>query len=232
VLAGCELPRFGAPDPASQQGRDTLHLWQAAVIAALAVAALVWILVLTAAIHFRRRNDDIPSQSAHNTRIEAVYTAVPLVIVAVLFAATLRTEARVSEVAGQPDLEIDVVGFQWQWQFTYENLGVVVVGDDPANLPELVLPVGAKVRFVLRTNDVIHSFWVPGFLYKRDLIQGVGNVIDVDVDRVGTYDGRCAEFCGLDHYRMTFTVRVVEPDEFEQWLVDQGSSVVTESSVP
>jgi cytochrome c oxidase subunit 2 len=209
-----------------------LHLWQAAVIAALAVAALVWILVLTAAIRFRRRNDDIPSQSAHNTRIEAVYTAVPLVIVAVLFAATLRTEARVSEVAGRPDLEIEVVGFQWQWQITYEKLGVVVVGDDPANRPELVLPVGAKVRFVLRTNDVIHSFWVPGFLYKRDLIQGVDNVIDVDVDRVGTYDGRCAEFCGLDHYRMTFTVRVVEPDEFDQWLVDEGSSAVTESSVP
>jgi cytochrome c oxidase subunit 2 len=157
---------------------------------------------------------------------------VPLVIVAVLFAATLRTEARVSEVAGRPDLEIEVVGFQWQWQFTYENLGVVVVGDDPANRPELVLPAGAKVRFVLRTNDVVHSFWVPGFLYKRDLIQGVDNVIDVDVDRVGTYDGRCAEFCGLDHYRMTFTVRVVEPDEFDQWLVDEGSSAATESSVP
>ena len=106
----------------------------------------------------------------------------------------------------QPDLVVEVVGFQWQWQFTYADSGIVVTGTPDGGLPVLVLPVDRTTRLDLRTTDVNHSFWVPRFLNKRDLIPGVDNAIDVTPTETGTYDGVCAEFCGLDHGRMRFAV--------------------------
>jgi cytochrome c oxidase subunit II len=99
---------------------------------------------------------------------------------------------------------------------------VVVTGtyDDP---PELVLPVGRTVRLNLETADVIHSFWVPDFLNKRDMLPDVENAIDVDVTEPGEWTGACAEFCGLDHYKMLFEVRAVPEDEFAAWLEEERS---------
>ena len=87
----------------------------------------------------------------------------------------------------------------------------------------MVLPVGRTTRLRLVTSDVNHSFWVPRFLSKRDLIPGVRNEIDVTPNTRGSFVGRCAEFCGLDHWRMNFSVRVVSPAEYERWLSDQGT---------
>jgi cytochrome c oxidase subunit 2 len=86
--------------------------------------------------------------------------------------------------------------------------------------PVLVLPVGRTVRFELEAADVIHSFWVPEFLTKKDLIPGVDNAIDVDVVEAGEWVGRCAEYCGFDHWRMTFDVRAVPADEYDAWVAE------------
>lgn len=201
-----------------------LGLWQGTFIAACAVGAVVLGLIVFVLVRYRRRGDDdsLPSQNPYNIPIEILYTIVPVLIVAVLFAFTLHTENQVDHLSADPDLVVEVVGFQWQWQFTYRDQGIVVTGDSASNPPDLVLPVGETVRLVLVSHDVIHSFWVPDFLHKRDLIPGVDNEIDVDVVRAGVYVGRCAEYCGLDHDKMNFTVRAVTPAEFADWVASEA----------
>lgn len=220
LLAGCGDSRFFAPDPASREGDDVLELWQGTFVAALAVGAIVYGLILFVIIRYRRRSDDVPSQRHENIPVEFVYTAIPILIVAVLFAINVFKEHDVSALVDEPDLEVEVVGFQWQWQFTYIDYGVTVSGEANERA-ELVLPVDQTIRFDLRSPDVIHSFWVPEFFEKRDVIPGVDNEIDITTTQPGTYTGRCAEFCGLDHWRMTFSVRVVDQAAFDEWLEAQ-----------
>lgn len=218
LLSACELPRFGAPKPASRQAEHTLALWQGTVIAALVVAAIVWSLIIWSVVRYRRSNDDVPDQNPYNVPIEILYTVVPVVIVAGLFLFTMRTQTQTNRLSKRPDVTVEVIGFQWQWQFRYPDEGVTITGNSEGDPPQLVLPVGATVRLKLRAADVNHSFWVPRFLSKRDLIPGVRNQIDVHVTEPGRFVGRCAEFCGLDHWRMDFVARVVSEDEFQAWL--------------
>lgn len=214
-------PGFGAPDPASREAEDTLDLWRGSVWTALAVGALVWALVVWSVLRYRRRNDDLPSQAPENIPLEIAYTVAPILIVAVLFGFTVLTQERVTALEAEPDVVVEVTGFQWSWEFAYPELDVVVESD-ATEVPRLVLPVGATVRFELRSTDVNHSFWVPEFLTKRDLIPGLENRLDVEVTREGTWTGRCAEFCGLDHWRMAFAVEAVPQAEFDAWVEEQG----------
>jgi cytochrome c oxidase subunit 2 len=219
TLAGCTVDHGGNRGK-SEQGREVFTLWRGSVIAALIVGALVWSLIFWAAIRYRRRSDEIPTQRQYLVRLEIVYTALPILIVAVLFVFAYQTQRDVNEVSSDPDLVIEVDGFQWQWQFHYVEEDITVTGlpDEP---PVMVLPVDRTIRFVLRSDDVIHSFYVPDFLYKRDVIPGVDNKIDVDVTDVGRYTGRCAEFCGLDHSKMTFEVEAVTMSDFREWVDQQ-----------
>jgi cytochrome c oxidase subunit 2 len=163
----------------------------------------------------------VPGQREYHIPIEVVYTAIPIAIVAVIFGFNVVTQDRVTALK-DPDLEVDVTGFQWQWQFTYVDEDVTITGEANER-PELVLPVDQRVRFNLHSPDVIHSFWVPDFFEKLDVIPGVDNRLEVVPNVEGTYTGRCAEFCGLDHWRMTFTLEVVSQAEFDDWLADQQS---------
>ncbi len=219
ALAGCSS-RFGAPEPASREGDTFLDMWRGMFWAAMAVGGIVWALILWSVIRYRRRSDDTPSQKGHNLRMEIVYTSLPIVIVAIIFAVAVRTEHSISRLSADPDLTVRVEGFQWQWRFSYLDEDVVVTGT-PGDLPELVLPVGETARLELVALDVDHAFWVPNFLEKRDLIPRVDNEIDVTPTEVGTYRGRCAEFCGLDHWRMNFTVRVVSRADIDAGVAER-----------
>jgi cytochrome c oxidase subunit II len=221
-LTACSS-RGGVPNPASSQGQEVLDLWQILLGAGVAVGALVAGLILWSVLRYRRPRtagpDDLPKQTAANIPIEVFYTVVPLVIVAVLFGLTMRTQHRVTK-EGDPDLAVEVTGFQWGWRFRYPAQGVTITGD--ANSPPtLVLPVGANVRFRLVAADVVHSFFVPAFLVKRDLIPGVDNSLEIRPRHLGRYPAVCAEFCGLDHWRMTFDVEVVSPEAFQAFVADQ-----------
>jgi cytochrome c oxidase subunit 2 len=218
LLAGCSS-NFGFPEPITSQGEDTLELWRIFFVIAMLVVALIWGLVAWSVVRYRRRSDAVPEQRQTMIKLEIFYTIVPLVLVGVLFALTLSVNNQLTALQSDPDLRVDVIGFQWQWQFEYPDDGVTVAGtpDEPA---ELVLPVGKTVRFNLEARDVIHSFWVPEFLEKRDLIPGIDNQIEVYVKEPGTWVGRCAEYCGLSHWQMSFTLRALPPAEFRQWLAD------------
>jgi cytochrome c oxidase subunit 2 len=219
---------FGMPSGGTAQGEDTFDLWRVFVVAAFLVAGTVYGLILWSVLRYRRRRADSPDalgrQFRANVPLEVVYTTIPVLIIVVLFVATVRTEDRVDDVAAGPGVVLHAEAFDWGWRFTYEGEGVQVTsqpsGEGIAG-PTIVLPVGTVVRVVLTSNDVIHAFWVPGFLYKRDAIPGRVNTFDLTTTRTGTYDGKCAEFCGLNHAYMTFAVRVVSDSAFTEWLAQQ-----------
>jgi len=221
VASGCGLVDHAGNRGATEQGRDIFDLWRAEMIVALVVGTLVWALIGWSVLRYRRRSDALPTQRQYVLPLEIAYTALPVVAVAVIFGFSYVTQRNVDELSADPDVVIEVQGFQWQWQFRYEGSDVVVTGL-PGDPPVMVVPVDRTVRLRLMSRDVIHSFYVPDFLAKRDAIPGVDNEIDVDVLEAGRYSGVCAEFCGLDHAKMTFVVEAVSPAEFDAWLTDQA----------
>ena len=222
VAAGCSLPGFGAPEPRSEQGETIFSLWQGFFVAAAVVGLIVYGLLIFVIVRYRRsrRGEEVPDQTPYHIPIEVAYTAIPILIVAVLFGVSWWAQDEVTAVAADPAARVEVIGFRWSWQFHYPDEDVTITGE-PGRGPEMVIPVGQPVQLRLISDDVNHSFWVPDFLSKRDLIPGVRNVIDVTPTETGEYVGRCAEFCGLDHWRMNFSIRVVEPEEYQAWLDQQ-----------
>ncbi|MFV0523409.1 MAG: cytochrome c oxidase subunit II [Acidimicrobiales bacterium] len=212
----------GLPAPITEQARTVGQVWGVFLPLALGVLAMVVLLVGFVVIRYRRRGDGLPAQNQYRIKLELVYTVVPLLVVLGLFGLTVVTLPDVESTGPDPDLQVEVVGFQWQWQFSYPESGVVVRGTDSTE-PVLTLPEGADVRFEISSADVIHSFWVPGFRFKRDAIPGRTTAFDVTITGdPGDYPGGvCAEFCGLDHDKMRFSVRILPADEFDAWLVDQ-----------
>jgi cytochrome c oxidase subunit 2 len=212
------------PEPKSEQAEGIFSLWQGFFVVAICVGVLVWGLLIFVILRYRRRDDEIPSQRPYNIPIEILYTAAPIVLVAVLFGFSVATEDSATAVDPDPVARIEVIGFQWSWQFVYageDGDDDITITGEPGEPPEMVVPVGQPVVLSLVSNDVNHSFWVPDFLSKRDLIPGVENEITVTATEPGEYDGRCAEFCGLDHWTMNFSVRAVPEDEFEDWIDEQ-----------
>ena len=208
------------PEPATKEGSITQNLWQGSWIAAWSVGAFTWGLMIWAAIAYRRRHkNDVPEQTKYNLPIEILYTIVPLIMILGLFWFTARDQSEILALKNDQDQTVNVVGYRWNWGFNYIDAGAYAVGTP--NLPaELVLPVNEKIRFELTSPDVIHSFWVPAFLFKMDVIPGKTNAFELTPDKIGTYAGKCAELCGVDHSRMIFTVRVVERAEFDKYIAD------------
>jgi cytochrome c oxidase subunit II len=220
---------IAAAPPLTEQAEDIDRVWRVFLVIAFAVAFVVAVLMLYVVVRHRRRSEALPRQLHEHIRLEALYTAVPLVIVIALFAVTFVSTRAIDEPDGEPDLVVEVTGFQWQWQFDYPASGARVVGSEEVT-PELVLPAGETVRFDLTSVDVIHSFWIPGFRFKRDVFPRETTSFQVDVgERTGSFPdvGVCAEFCGLDHHKMRFSVRIVTPDEFAAWTREHAAAEAT-----
>src|SRR5262249_11226077 len=171
-----EFTRLGWPEPITKQGKVMLTLWQGSWIAAWAVGAVVWGLIIWACIFHRKRSNDLPPQVRYNLPIEIMYTVVPFIMIAVLFYFTARDANFVNKESSHPAVKINVTGFQWSWQFSYPQYKVpgsaagevTVTGRPyPGPLPVLVMPENETVKFTLNSLDVVHSFWVPEFVFKR-----------------------------------------------------------------
>jgi cytochrome c oxidase subunit II len=226
VLAGCGTDTVGNADELGLPGGVTDespligNLWVGTWIAALCVGVLVWGLILFAAFAYRaKNNDEIPPQTRFNMPIEFLYTATPLLVIGVLFFFTVDHQEKILDTSEPADVNVEVIGQQWSWTFNYLDEDVSVTGTT-TDRPSLVLPVGETVRFTLNSPDVIHSFWVPQFYMKMDVMPGMENSFQVTPNTEGTFKGRCAELCGAYHARMLFNVEVVSTDEFEDYIED------------
>ena len=234
--AGCTVEdalRFGWPVGVTPQAEAMRHLWTWSGIAALVVGVITWGAMFWAMIfHRKRKGTDpgvVPRQTQYNLPVELIFTVVPAVIVAVLFGFTVSVQNYVENDPPNPDLKVDVTAFQWNWKFAYtdhngaDGQPVSTLGTTDT-IPLLVLPTGESIEFTQHSNDVIHSFWIPEFLFKRDVFP-LPNVNDQDntwtidrIDREGAFVGRCAELCGSYHAQMQFEVRALSKDKFDQWL--------------
>ena len=211
AAAGC------APQSVTEQGRAVYNLYNLFLYIAAVVFVVVSGLVLWSVVRYRRRDDELPRQIHGNNRLELLWTLIPTVIVLALFAFTLVAQNKVLDKSGQADVNVTVTAFQWSWRFTYEGTGAEVLGT-PGHIPEMVVPVGQTIRVKLVSADVVHSFYVPQTLFKRQAIPGTDNVFDLTFEKVGLYHGQCTQFCGLQHPDMVFRVRVVEQGAYQSWL--------------
>jgi cytochrome c oxidase subunit II len=235
LTTGCsvdEVLRFGWPVGVTPQAENMRTLWTWSAVAALIVGFITWAAMFWAMIFHRKRagDDDVPPrQTQYNLPVEIAFTVIPTIIVAVLFAFTVQVQNNVNDVADNPDLRVDLTAFQWNWQFSYPDTKtttgqpVTTIGT-ATTIPLLVLPTNRSIQFTQRSNDVIHSFWVPEFLFKRDVFplpekNDQRNVWRVErIDREGAFVGRCAELCGAYHAMMNFEVRALSPDKFDRYL--------------
>jgi cytochrome c oxidase subunit II len=224
-----EPPGFFPTTPITDAGTATQDLYTLTFVIAVIVFALVEGLLIYITIKFRRRPSDteLPAQIHGSNPLEILWTIVPTITVTVLFVAALITltdkyEAR----AATPGVTVDVTGFQWQWTFEYRDQGLSFTGSG-INGPTMALPINETVRFRLHATDVIHSFYVPQFLYKKDVVPGRVNEFDVTVTEPGTYGGQCAEFCGIGHADMLFTVEAMDRAAFDAWIVEQQQATPT-----
>jgi cytochrome c oxidase subunit 2 len=245
LLAGCSVEgvgdafgHFGWPGTGvTLQAHKMYDLWIAATIAALIVGVFVWGLIFWCIIRYRKRGDDLPVQTRFNMPMEVLYTVAPILIVAVLFYYTAIVQTDVDKLSKNPDVTVEVVAFKWNWQFNYRD-GITDGGQEAKTvastigstdvIPLLVLPTGRKIRFEETSRDVIHSFWVPEMLFKRDVMPGnIRNVFEVTLDKEGRYVGRCAELCGTYHAFMQFELVVVSPQRYETFLAAKVAGKTT-----
>jgi cytochrome c oxidase subunit 2 len=221
LLAGC------APEGITSQGREIEKLYDFFMVAAAGVFALVTGLIVWSLFRYRRRGEDLPAQVHGNTRLELLWTILPAILVVILFQRTIVAQNQVTAEVPDPTVTIDVLAYQWQWRFTYARADggrpVQIVGT-PGARPEMGVPTGETVRIRLASADVVHAFFIPRTLYKRQAIPGRVSEFDLRFDQAGTYNGACTVFCGLDHAHMTFDVRVVSPPEYQQWLTSRESA--------
>jgi len=227
ALSGCstqELSRGflpGVPGVTNHTDR-IVQLWNGSWIVLYAVGIIAWGLMFWAIIVYRRRKGDreIPPQLRYNMPIETLFTVVPFILVVGFFAQT-TIDMNAIEKKVESEYRIEAIGKQWSWDFNYTNnnvyeTGIQLQGDDKeADLPTLYLPVGKTVEIDLVSRDVIHSFWVIDFLYKKDVFPGFVNKMYFTPQVVGEYKGKCAELCGEFHSMMLFNVKVVTQEEYD-----------------
>jgi cytochrome c oxidase subunit 2 len=212
----------------------TQNLYLITFAIAIAVFVLVEGLLIWITLRYRRRRDDdaLPSQFHGSNVLEILWTIVPAIIVTGLFVGVVTTLNEQDATASQqPGLVVDATGFQWQWTFDYPDQGLSFTGTGREG-PVMAVPTNEVVRIRLHASDVIHSFYVPQFLYKQDAVPGRVNEFDVIIEQPGTYGGQCAEFCGLAHADMHFTVQAMPRAEFDEWVTEAQQQPTPDPNQP
>ncbi|MBO9554026.1 cytochrome c oxidase subunit II [Cellulomonas sp.] len=244
ALSGCSaevergwLPGSSENEITDQTGR-IVNLWVGSWIAALIVGLITWGLILWCVAVYRKRKSDstLPVQLRYHVPLEVMYVILPIIMVGVLFYYTNRDTTAIQDTSSPAQNHVQVIGKQWSWDFNYLDDDAYETGQHAQDVGSagtgvlrdqvtLWLPVDEKVEFTLDSRDVIHSFWVPAFLYKMDIIPGKTNTFQVTPTEIGFYEGKCAELCGEYHSSMLFNVNVVSREDYDkhiQELKDKG----------
>jgi cytochrome c oxidase subunit II len=218
----------GGATPVTDRSQSTKSLYDIVFYIAVVIFFLVEGLIVYSAFRYRRKpgDDELPPQIHGNNVVEIIWTVIPTAIVAFLFLMSWQTLNTV-EAKTVSDIHVRAVAARFQWQFQYLDgpatdapvlfTQSLPVGDDGG----LFLPVGEPIQVDLLAKDVIHAFYVPKFLFKRDAVPGKLNTFDFTVDEAGTYRGQCAELCGPFHGSMVFDVHAVDKATFDTWFADQ-----------
>jgi cytochrome c oxidase subunit 2 len=224
------------------EGAQSASLYLPIFLVAAVIFLLIEGLLLFMVWRFRRKDGDteLPEQTHGNNKLEVLWTAIPAAIVTLLFVMSTMVLVDIESTTENPSETVEVTAFQFGWIFDYpEYEGVSVSGGGKGpGAPQMVVPINEPIRFVLKavpgpeqtpeelaagaapTGGVIHSFYVPSFFFKRDIIPGRISEFEVTIEKPGVYGGQCAEFCGLAHGDMFFSVRAVEQAEFDAWIAE------------
>jgi cytochrome c oxidase subunit 2 len=234
----------------TEVGRDAAafhNYWLLTLCAIISIVVLG--LLLYVMFRYRRGANPTPSRTSHNTAIEVVWTVIPVLILVAIAIPSIRL-MRAQYAFPKADLTVKVIGNQWYWTYDYpDNGGLEIVSNilkekgDPTLKPgdrfrtdadgppllavddRMVIPAGKVVKFIVTSNDVIHSFAMPAFWTKIDANPGQLNETWVKVDRPGVYFGQCSELCGARHGYMPIVIDVVPPEKFAAWVASKGGTM-------
>ncbi len=235
LLGGCLIP----PEPETKESQAVFTLYNVIFAMAVVVFLAVEGMIVWSIFRYRRKDDRLPHQLHGNTLVEIIWTVIPTVIVLTIFAGSMITLGTVEARSPHPAVTIEVDGFQWNWTFRYGTTDNDPSNDysitgTPAKPAVMGLPVGEPVHLILKSNDVIHSFFVPHFLIKRDVVPfpdpNHHNELEFTVTNPGTYAGQCAEFCGTAHAQMVFQIQAMSRSDYDTWLKDQISGAAKPSA--
>lgn len=221
VLSGCSGdPTLNALDPQGTAGEKSLNLIYISFMIMMGVFAVVISIFVYVLVKFRKRKgkDVMPEQVHGSTKLEIIWTVIPIAILAALAVPTVRYTFDLAEKpTGNDVVNINVTGHQYWWEFEYPDEGFTTA-------QEMVIPVGKKVHLTINGKDVLHSFWVPALAGKMDVVPGKVNTMWLDAKKPGTYQGKCAELCGAGHALMDFKVYAKSDADYEKWLATMKSS--------
>lgn len=217
--------------PASLEGMDLRGVWYIFFGAGLFVAVIVYGLIFFSLLKWRKRSASAGTVAAAqfhtNAGIEITGVVIPIIIVIGLFYITYIREDVVDFLRPGPYAVVDVTAYRWSWQFRYPGHPIVANGNpNMETTPQMVIPVGKMTQINLYSSDVVHAWWVPEFLFKRDATPGYTIHFDVTPTHTGSFLGECVEFCGLDHALMRFTVKVVPVAQYDRWLASGGTAAI------
>jgi cytochrome c oxidase subunit 2 len=231
--------RMGLQDQFNPIGEEAAWFHDWILLPAITVISLfVLVLLLWVIVRYRRAANPTPSRTTHNTLLEVVWTLVPVLILVVIAVPSIKLLGR-QYSPPRADVTVKVIGNQWYWEYEYPDHGVQLVSNilrdaDAARRGEprllavdnrMVVPVGATVKLIITSNDVVHSWGVPAFWTKLDAVPGRLNETWFRADRAGLYYGACYELCGARHAYMPIAVEVVSPAQFAAWVGARGGQM-------
>lgn len=231
--------RMGLQDQVTPIGREAAFFHNAILLPLIAAISLFVLLLLAwVMIRYRRGANPTPSRNTHNTTLEVVWTLVPVLILVAIAVPSIRLLAH-QYSPPQADLTVKAIGNQWYWDYEYPDHGIQltsrILSDEQARaqgLPRqlevderMVVPVGATVKMIITSNDVVHAWGVPAFWVKIDAVPGRLNETWFRAEREGVYYGVCYELCGQQHGYMPIAVEVVSPERFRAWVAERGGAM-------
>jgi cytochrome c oxidase subunit 2 len=228
------------PKGATRLSAETYDLHMMIFWWCVGIGVIVFAVMIFSLFRHRKSVGAQPASFSHSTTAEVIWTAIPCVILLLLAVPSAKTMIELED-SRDPDISIVVTAYQWKWHYTYQDEGVEFFsslalpsikarrldsGIDPFSVENyllevdrpLVVPKGKKVRLLLTSKDVIHSWWVSELAIKRDAIPGMINEAWFRATETGTFRGQCAELCGKDHGYMPIVVEVVDPEAYRAWI--------------
>jgi cytochrome c oxidase subunit 2 len=239
--------RMGLQDQYSPIGREAAGFHNYILMPAITFISLfVLFLMLYVIVRYRRAAHPVPSRTTHNTLVEVLWTLIPVLILVVIAIPSIRLLAH-QYSPPQADLTVKAIGNQWYWTFEYPDHGIELTSnmlpeqaeagpgarvrnasDGPRQLAvdeRMVVPVGATVKVIVTSADVLHAFGIPAFWVKIDAVPGRLNETWFQAERTGLFFGQCYELCGSRHAYMPIAVEVVSPQDFARWVASKGGTM-------